>query len=1066
MKKIILIIAIGVTTAMAFFNASAGRVKMEVEIPNIELDVPDFGNKKSNSTSKQDYSKYANIERLNLAVVAVSNDGQYVASSRKILNLKTGKVVNLNRKFDRLYKGKFSWDSQTYITYEDRDLNYWGQDVINIWDTNTGKLKHSIKGSHVVFYPNGKYFLYRSINTDWKKEKMIISDIEGNKKITTLPSYATNGIFSPDGKLYAVLNKDYVKIWETSNFGLIMSTSGVGKQLFYRFAFSSDGKLAFFNRKKYTVDIIDTNTRNITEIPKIYDCSKLIFSSNDKLIIHNSPIDSYLYVWDLNKKYFIWGIKKNVHDFTVAPVSKLVLYNDYDDNLHIKLLYSAMYSDIINYKKFHFYTDNILIDKKETFIVMTDSPNSLKVDIVPYNINIAKKVYEKIDKKDYMTLYEFAKKFYYKLDIVQQAYSDIYKTIKDANSIEVYDWYVQNLKYDKGYRWYQQNFGGLASSEMKDIEDKLYKLRQEKFAKEYEKVKKDNNLAIYENYAYNHTYPKAENLVDVVNAMHKLAFEKAKEINTVEAYNTFIYAYPFADEIEEANNLAYDIEKEHYTDIGLMGFFNKDEKMNKQARKLLIKAKKILDETFSSGDIVGKIDIGAYMVVDRMYRLAQNEFGDTDAVLTLMESDQLKMFKKKLAEKLKKREYGRKRVISKNPEDEIELRSELTQYVFTNAPGIDKKMKAFYESENKKAKEFIRNSKDKILKEYDAKTKKVSEKKSAFEALYQKVVDDYMPEPVKVVDLNLNNLSMTGNGTNKPAIPQAEASPVNIGSASYPSSSHNSDNVDNTTNAYKNHTVLQVVHQPINTPNTTTLQTQSQPQTPITSDIALRKYDATRQVGVPATMVEFGGYKKPVCRLALSNDGRRFYLNEVGSSCTKLTNSKGVKIICNANKSVCKTEDELRAFVAVNRGNYVQPQYNSKSYYTESNKVTDKNLKHSHGKYNNKAKQSSKRYATQYKKSPKVKQLPYKILKIRPLQVVKGMYIVDVKAGGKRRRFNLFCPTNEIKEITRKPYVKRNINVEKRLLHSDSRMILDIFRKVCKRKAKAESLDELLGIKH
>ncbi|GEM_PF-4189664 len=62
---------------------------------------------------------------------------------------------------------------------------------------------------------------------------------------------------------------------------------------------------------------------------------------------------------------------------------------------------------------------------------------------------------------------------------------------------------------------------------------------------------------------------------------------------------------------------------------------------------------------------------------------------------------------------------------------------------------------------------------------------------------------------------------------------------------------------------------------------------------------------------VNAKMVRFGGYTTPECKLAISNDGRYFYLTKVQSTCTKITNSKGVKIICNADKSVCKTRREL-----------------------------------------------------------------------------------------------------------------------------------------------------------
>ena len=73
---------------------------------------------------------------------------------------------------------------------------------------------------------------------------------------------------------------------------------------------------------------------------------------------------------------------------------------------------------------------------------------------------------------------------------------------------------------------------------------------------------------------------------------------------------------------------------------------------------------------------------------------------------------------------------------------------------------------------------------------------------------------------------------------------------------------------------------------------------------------------------VNAKMVHFGGFTTPECKLAISNDGRYFYLTKVNSTCTKITNSKGVKIICNSDKSVCKTREELIKFVKRGLGSF------------------------------------------------------------------------------------------------------------------------------------------------
>jgi len=80
-------------------------------------------------------------------------------------------------------------------------------------------------------------------------------------------------------------------------------------------------------------------------------------------------------------------------------------------------------------------------------------------------------------------------------------------------------------------------------------------------------------------------------------------------------------------------------------------------------------------------------------------------------------------------------------------------------------------------------------------------------------------------------------------------------------------------------------------------------------------DIILRSGRDISFGSVQARVVKFGGYTTPECKLAISLDGRYFYLTKMRSTCWKGTNRKGVKIICNSNKSVCKTRSELIDFV-------------------------------------------------------------------------------------------------------------------------------------------------------
>jgi len=82
-------------------------------------------------------------------------------------------------------------------------------------------------------------------------------------------------------------------------------------------------------------------------------------------------------------------------------------------------------------------------------------------------------------------------------------------------------------------------------------------------------------------------------------------------------------------------------------------------------------------------------------------------------------------------------------------------------------------------------------------------------------------------------------------------------------------------------------------------------------QTVFAKDIDVRIGESIWFGGIEAKMVRFGGYGSPECKLAISKDGRYFYLKKVHSTCVKMTNSRGIKIICNSDKSVCKTRGEL-----------------------------------------------------------------------------------------------------------------------------------------------------------
>lgn len=170
----------------------------------------------------------------------------------------------------------------------------------------------------------------------------------------------------------------------------------------------------------------------------------------------------------------------------------------------------------------------------------------------------------------------------------------------------------------------------------------------------YALTKKENNIAGYEWFIKE--YPDAPQVKEAIENMHRLAFDEAKEIDTISAYNTFVITYPLAREVKKANEIAYEMDKAKYSDVlpewvrnvfgnfianilnGIFGIFASEEK---QSRQLLIKAKQIERQ---ADEYSGATKAGYLIVANRMYELLQAEYDDTDATLRYLESREFKDF--------------------------------------------------------------------------------------------------------------------------------------------------------------------------------------------------------------------------------------------------------------------------------------------------------------------------------------------------------------------------------------------------------------------------------------
>lgn len=151
-------------------------------------------------------------------------------------------------------------------------------------------------------------------------------------------------------------------------------------------------------------------------------------------------------------------------------------------------------------------------------------------------------------------------------------------------------------------------------------------------------------------------YPKSEQSRNALQDIYNIAFEQAKSIHTVEAYNDFIVAYPYAEQVQEAQNEAYDLEENVYS--GWFSWFSGDEK---NSRALLVKSKQ-LERKMNDADT--KARDGYRLVIDRMNKLLQDKFPAEEATLRYLESEEFKDFYRDLKKSLASIEDTLKRIDS------------------------------------------------------------------------------------------------------------------------------------------------------------------------------------------------------------------------------------------------------------------------------------------------------------------------------------------------------------------------------------------------------------------
>ena len=203
------------------------------------------------------------------------------------------------------------------------------------------------------------------------------------------------------------------------------------------------------------------------------------------------------------------------------------------------------------------------------------------------------------------------------------------------------DWIIKNDNL-LIYSIYTQSQYPILELYKSTIDQKLYNKRYlNLIEKIFNIVESKSKISGYQWFIENFPLAKNTQQTLAIQRIHDLAFTHAKSVGTLEAYNDFIIAYPYAQQIQDATDRAYKLEKEKYS----QWFENKE----KNSRALLIKTKQL-------ERMMKEVDRGAQhgyrLVIDRMNELLQQEYLAEEATLRYLESQEFKDFYESLKSSL------------------------------------------------------------------------------------------------------------------------------------------------------------------------------------------------------------------------------------------------------------------------------------------------------------------------------------------------------------------------------------------------------------------------------
>lgn len=248
--------------------------------------------------------------------------------------------------------------------------------------------------------------------------------------------------------------------------------------------------------------------------------------------------------------------------------------------------------------------------------------------------NALNTLFEKADKSSTKEL-EMVYQMSWKIknpDIRSKSLALIFKNIEQSDTPKQYSWYTKkftdtqytekankrafNLISQKNnindYEWFIENF------DSEELENKA-------ISSIYKIVEKKENIAGFKWFI--ERYKKNKHSREALKRIHELAFKAAKEIDTIDAYNDFIVTYPISAQLSQAQDIAYELDKEEYS-----SFFTSDDKLS---RSLSIKAKQMKRRVSETGNK------NYLLVFSRMTRLLETEFSSEVSTEKHLENEEI-----------------------------------------------------------------------------------------------------------------------------------------------------------------------------------------------------------------------------------------------------------------------------------------------------------------------------------------------------------------------------------------------------------------------------------------